>query len=170
MMKGKIQHQISNLQWFTFSPNLCEKRSINSSGYDFLSFLFPKEGFTWAPMGKRSVFTKPSHNALDHDYNYNNVSFLFLFFPPLFLCYIKKKKNKKNKKNQSQTSAGAQEWTSSTRCTSTHLLPNLKPQQTTHSQSEWEFSQKMENWDTVNWVTGIFFKNLDERKRGLFLS
>ena len=93
MMKGKIQHQISNLQWFTFSPNLCEKRSINSSGYDFLSFLFPKEGFTWAPMGKRSVFTKPSHNALDHDYNYNKVSFLFLFFPPLFLCYIKKKKN-----------------------------------------------------------------------------
>lgn len=144
--------------------HLCEMRRVNSSSYDFLSFLFPKEEFTWAPMGKRSVFTKPSHNAPDHDCNYNNVSFLFLFFFSLFLCY------KKKKEKQSQTSAGAQERTNYARCSSTHFLHNLKPQQTTHSQSEWEFSQKMENWATVNWVTGVFLKNLDKRQRGLFLS
>lgn len=145
--------------------HLCEMRSLYSSSYDFLSFLFSKEEFTWAPMGKRSVFTKPSHNALDNDCNYNNVSFLFFFFFFHYFFAIKKKR-----KQQSQTSAGAQERTSCARCSSTHFLPKLKPQQTTHSQSEWEFSQKMENWATVNWVTGVFFKSLDERKRGLFLN
>lgn len=44
-------------------------------------------------MGKRSVFTKPSHNALDNDCNYNNVSFLFFFFFPTISLLLKKKEN-----------------------------------------------------------------------------
>ena len=43
-------------------------------------------------MGKRSVFTKPSHNAPDHDCNYNNVSFLFFSFFHYFFAIKKKKK------------------------------------------------------------------------------
>ena len=44
-------------------------------------------------MGKRSVFTKPSHNALDNDCNYNNVSFLFFFFFSTISLLLKKKEN-----------------------------------------------------------------------------